>query len=476
VPTDLACAARALALCAALAIAGCATQPPSPPPVQDVPAGDAANVVAQQWWNSFDDAELAALVDEALASNLDLKLAIARVDEARGLAALARSELFPSLDLNVGAGRSKISGVGSTPLPPGTPLISNSYSVGFSAAYEVDLWGRVRSGVAAAQQDLLASRFAHDTVRIAVASETARNYFSLRAVDAQLVLLRETLATRDETVRLQTDRYQAGVIGELDLRQSRAERASVAADIAAAERAARTLESALAVLAGRSPRGVFATDVARRASTPREIDPVPDVPAGLPSDLLAQRPDIRAAENRLAAADYRISEARAQYFPTIALTGSFGGASAALGDLLISPARVWSIAAALAQPIFRAGQISAQVDVATARREQALIAYMQSVQTAFREAHDAFAAQRNSRDVFDAQTERSDNLAKALELARLRYEAGYSPFLEVLDAQRNLLAAERARIDAARDVRIATVDVYRALGGGWRTEAPLARN
>ncbi len=472
-PTDLAARMRlrAFPVVVAIALAACAVTPPSPPPAQDVPPGDAANVVAPTWWTSFDDPQLSALVDEALANNLDVRLAIARVDEARGLATYARSQLFPSLDLDARAGRSRISGVGSTPLPPGTPLTANSYAIGLSAAYEVDLFGRVRSNVAAAQQDLLASQYARDTVRIAVASETARNYFSLRDVDAQLSVLRETLVTRNETVRLQADRYQAGVIGELDLRQSEAERAAVTADIATAERAARTFEAALAVLAGRSPRGVFATDIARPGSAPRTVDKLPDVPAGLPSDLLAQRPDIRAAEARLAAADYHINEARAQYFPAISLTGNFGGASAALGDLLIAPGRVWSIAAALTQPIFRAGQINALVETAQARREQALIGYQQSVQTAFREAHDAFAAQRLSRDALVALTERRDRLAQALELARLRYDAGYSPFLEVLDAQRNLLAAERARIDAARDLRLAVVDVYRALGGGWRADA-----
>jgi multidrug efflux system outer membrane protein len=265
------------------------------------------------------------------------------------------------------------------------------------------------------------------------------------------------------------------VIGELDLQQSIAERATVAGDIASSERAARNFEAAIAVLAGRTPRGVFATDIARAETTPRSVEAVPDVPAGLPSDLLAQRPDIRAAEARLAAADYRIQEARAQYFPDIALTASYGGASAALGDLFIGPARVWSLAAALTQPIFRAGQIRALVDTAEARREQALVAYTQSVQAAFREAHDAFTAQRTSREALIAQTERRDALAKALELARLRYDAGYSPFLEVLDAQRNLLAAERARIDAARDLRLAIVDIYRALGGGWKPDT-VAQN
>lgn len=470
-PTDRTHFGRALALAAALMLAACAVTPPSPPPAQDVPPGDAANIVAPDWWTAFGDPQLNALVDEALANNLDLKLAIARIEEARGLAAVARSELFPTVDLNVGASRAKISARGTVPLPPGTPLISNNYNLGLSAAYEVDLFGKVRSSVFAAQQDLLSNEFARDTVRIGIASETTRNYYALRAADAQLVLLRDTLATRDETVRLQTDRYQAGVIGELDLRQSQAERASVAADITAVERARQQLEAALAVLAGRSPRGVFSTDVARTETTPSTTEAQPTVPEGLPSDLLAQRPDIRSAEAKLAAADYRVSEARAEYFPSISLTGSYGGASVALGDLLIAPARVWSIGAALAQPIFRAGQITALVDTAKARREQALIGYQQSVQTAFREAHDAFAEQRTSREAFIAQTERRDRLAEALELARLRYDAGYSPFLEVLDAQRNLLSAERARIDAARDVRTAMVDVYRALGGGWKPEA-----
>jgi multidrug efflux system outer membrane protein len=453
-----------------IALAACTAVPP-PRPEMDLPPGDAANVVAPDWWTAFDDPQLNTLVNEAVANNLDVKLAIARVDEARGLAAFARSELFPSLDLTAGASRSKISAVGSQRLPPGTPLVANSFNLGLSAAYEVDLWGRVRSSVSAAEQDLLASQFARDTVHIAVAAETARNYFTLRALDAELVMLSETLATREQAVTLQRDRNQAGVIGELDLRQSEAERASVAGDIATTERARYLIESALAVLAGRSPRGVFAPDVARAATTPRTVEALPAIPAGLPSDLLIQRPDIQAAEARLTAADYRISEARAQYFPSIALTGSYGGASAALGDLLIAPARVWSIAAALTQPIFRAGQISALVDTARARREQALISYQQSVQTAFREAHDAFASQRTLRDALAAESERREKIAQALELAQLRYEAGYSPFLEVLDAQRNLLAAERARINAARALRIALVDVYRALGGGWKPEA-----
>jgi multidrug efflux system outer membrane protein len=197
--------------------------------------------------------------------------------------------------------------------------------------------------VSAAEQDLLASQFAHDTARIAVAAETTRNYFTLRALDAELVMLSETLATREQAVTLQRDRNQAGVIGELDLRQSEAERAGVTGDIAATERTRYLIESALAVLAGRSPRGVFVPDVARPPPPTQLAERLPSVPEGLPSDLLAQRPDIRAAEARLAAADYRINQARAQYFPSISLTGSYGGVSAALGDLLITR-RVWSIA------------------------------------------------------------------------------------------------------------------------------------
>jgi multidrug efflux system outer membrane protein len=448
-----------------LALAGCTSTPTAPDP-GSLPAGESANRVASEWWREFRDPKLDALVAEALAANLDLRLATARVDEARALLTAARSALYPAVDATAAASRQRLSQVGPQPLF-GIDPISNNYGAGLRASWEIDLWGRIRSGANASAQTLAATEFDREAIRISVAAETARSYFSLVAADAELAVLRETLVTREESVQLQKDRYDAGVSGEFELRSAEAERASVVANVATAQQIQKTIEAALAALLGRSARDIYAPEVDRSEAS-RAAAVVPEIPAGLPSDLLAQRPDIRRSESLLAASDYRVSEARSYYFPSLVLTGTYGSESAQLGNLFSGPAAVWSVAAALTQPIFQAGLIGAQVDAAEARREQALVAYQQTVRTAFREAHDAFVAHRTARDAFVAQTERRDRLAQALELAELRYKAGYSPYIEVLDAQRTLLRAETDRIIAARNLRSAVIDINKSLGGGWQ--------
>jgi multidrug efflux system outer membrane protein len=458
-------AAKLLTFCLAFVLAACATQTKPPtfelPEQMNAPAAEFAGL--DRWWMLFNDAQLTALIEEALQNNLDLRAAVARIDEARATLAIARSSLFPSLDASAQAARSRRSG--ATPFAFGPP-ISTVYDAGLRSAYEVDLWGKLRAGRSAAEAQWYASRYSAQTVRMALAAQVASTYFNLRALDAELSVARATLATRVENLRLQRSRYSAGVANEFEVQQADAERAAVAALVPALERAVAQAESALAVLAGRSPRGVYTPVVARGAELEKVSAP-PEVPSGLPSDLLARRPDLRSAEANLASADARIDEARAQYFPSLSLTASYGGESTELSDLLTAPARVWSIAGGLLQPIIGIARIGAQVDAATARREQAVIAYQQAVQSAFRDAHDALAAHRSARAVFVAQEERRAALAEALRLADLRYRNGYSSYLEVLDAQRNLLAAERERLNALRDRQTALVDLYKALGGGW---------
>lgn len=458
----------ACALALGALLAGCATRVDTTRPALDLPEMKAAAPAGvDRFWTQFDDPQLDALVDEALAANIDLRTAIARIDEARAGLALARSNLLPSLDADLGASRARRSE--ATSLRQGPPFTSTSYTAGLQAAYEVDLWGRLAAGRDAAAAAALGTRYAAETVRTALAAQVATTWFTLRALDAELTLTRAALATREHNARLQKMRFDAGLTSEFDLRLAEAERATVAAAVPALERAIAQGESALAVLAGRSARAVFTPLIVRGA----ELDAMvaaPEVPAGLPSDLLARRPDIRRAEAELLAADLRIGEARAQYFPSLVLTARFGGESAELGDLLTSPARVWSIAGSLLQPIIGAARIGAQVDAATARSEQARLGYLQSVQAAFRDAHDALAAHRAAREALAAQDARSGQLRRALQLAEARYNSGYSNYLEVLDAQRNLLDAERARLNAARDRRVALVDLYKALGGGWSAE------
>lgn len=461
---------RLLAATAALAavLAGC-TSTPTAPPLLDLPPASAydANVPSlATWWKAFGDPTLDAMIDEALANNLDLRAAIVRVDYARAQVLLAQSFLLPNVELDAGANRNRISQVSAIPLQPGTSPYGSSFSVGLQASYEIDLWGKLRDSTRAAQNDLLASQYASQTVRTAVAAETARGYFRLLAADAQLALLQDTLKTREETVALQQDRYDAGVIGEFDLRTAEAERANVAADIAYASRAVAEFESALAVLLGRSPRQVYAPALAREVAMAR-LTTVPEIPSGLPSDILARRPDIRQAEALLAAASLRIDAARADYFPSISLTGAYGTEAGALKNLFTGPALAWGIGASLVQPLFSLKAIEANVETRTTRREEVVVAYTQAVQGAFRDAHDALAADATSRAALAAQTERKNKLSQALELSDLRYTSGYSPYLEVLDSQRQLLQAQALQIVAARNVRLAVVDVAKAFGGGW---------
>ena len=464
-------AAAALAL-AALA-AGCAVTQPKPPEV-DLPAAQAPTGaelrLLERWWLAFDDPALAALVDEALANNLDVASAFARIELARAQVLLAQSYLYPYGNLAVGASRSRISGVGSQPLPEGSPLISNDFSVSLELGYELDLWGRYRSGSLAARNELAASRYFRESVRAAVAADVAIAYFRLRAADAELRLLEDTLKTREETVQLQRDRFDGGIIGEYDLKQAEAERSAVVADLARARQGIGLLEGALATLAGRSPREVWAPVVAR-ADPSRPILSVPELPSGLPSGLMERRPDIRRAEALLAASELRIQQARAAYYPSISLTAAYGSESAALADLFTSPASIWRFGASLLQPLFGLKAIEANVQASEAARDQALVGYRQTVQAAFRDVHDALVVHRTAREILLAESARRDQLAAALEVAKLRYDAGRTSFLEVLDAQRQLLAAETLRIAAARDTQLAIVSFAKALGGGWEPAA-----
>jgi multidrug efflux system outer membrane protein len=459
---------RLLALAVAVAIGGCAVTQPVPPKL-DLPTGQATaaqNELLQHWWTAFNDPVLTALVEEALANNLDLKQALARIEAARASVLLAQSYLYPSVNLNGNANRSKISANTTPPLPSGTQTTSNNFGLSLQASYELDVWGKYRSGLLAAENDLLASRYYNETVRIAVAGDVAGAYFRLRAADAEMVVLQDTLRLRTETVRLQRDRFEGGIIGEYDLRLAEAERSAVVADIARTEQAIGQLESAVATLTGRSPRAVFTPEVARGASI-EEVTEVPQLPAGLPSGLIERRPDIRRNEALLASSDLRIQEARANYFPSLSLTGAYGFESAAMSSLFSPAAAIWSLGFGLVQPLIGLKNIEAQVDLATARRNELTAQYAQTVQVAFREVHDALVANRASRDVLAAETDRRNQVAKAYEVAVLRYDAGRTSFLEVIDAQRQLLAAETLRISAARDAKLSVVDFAKSLGGGW---------
>lgn len=456
-------------------VTGCMPQASAPVrPAQDLPSqwhtGAPQGRTAADGWAVFDDAVLSRLVDEAVVNNIDIAAAVARIDEARALLAQSESSRRPVVDASLDADRMQSSLRTATPMP-GAPRQRNNYRLTLNAAYEIDLWDRLANASATARSELLAAEAARDTVRIAVSAQVARSYFTLRALDAQIEITRGSIESRERTLELERKRVQAGVLAALDLRRFESELAAVRSQLAPLEGARAREEAALAVLLGRSPSAIMTADVAPPGVLPR-VRPAPVVPAGLPSDLLLRRPDIVEAERRLEAANARVAVARVAHFPTIALTGYLGLESAALGSLFGGPAGIWQAAAALAQPIYAGGRLQAQVDAATARERLAIAQYQGTIQAAFRDVRTALATQAQARSSYDAEQARVAALEDSVRLARLRYEGGLSSQLELLDAQRGLLAAELNRVEALRAHYLAIADLIQALGGGW---VPAAR-
>lgn len=455
-----------------LMLSGCAVLPGYERPRTDLPAtwsaGPAQSLaVGERWWMLYGDTALDTLVTEAFEHNRDLALAAARVDEARALAQVADSQRYPSVDATAQRDRTRSSEVAPIPIPANA-LERNSYRAQINVAYDLDLWGRLRGAGTAARAELLATEAARDTVRLALGADVVRAYFNLRALDEQVAITQRTLALRDDNLKLQRVRSTAGLIGDFPLRQLEAELAAAQAQLPALERSRTAEELALAVLLGRSPRAIVELSVKRdadRNEAPALVAPI--APEGLPSDLLLRRPDIVQAEQRLVAANARIAVARAAMFPRLSLTGYLGSESGALRDLLSGPALIWQLAFGLAQPIFQAGRLDAEIEAVKAREQQALVQYQKAVQEAFREVQQALSAQTRARAIFEAETARATALRDSLRLARIRYDNGLASQLEVIDAERNLLSADLNRVDALRARRVAVADLVRALGGGW---------
>jgi len=455
----------------AVLLAGCTLGPAYERPAAELPAAwidapaQGVNAPAERWWTLYGDPALDKLVEEALIYNQDLALATARVDEARAQSRVADSLFWPAVDATFQRDRTRNSERSSFPLPP-SAIENNNYRGQLNVSYEVDLWGRLQSSSKAARAGLLATTAARETVRIALATEVVRAYYGLVAFDAQVEATRRSLSLRSEGYELQKVRNTAGLINDFTLRQLEAEVQAARAQLPALEAARTAQELALAVLVGRSPRAIMAGTVERRAQQGEPAVAV--VPEGLPSDLLLRRPDVVQAEQVLIGANARISEARANLFPRIALSGFYGSESVMLGDLFTAPARVWSLAFGLAQPIFQGGRLFAEVDAVKARERQAVANYQKTLQEAFREVRQALNTQVKAREAYEAESKRAIALQEALRLAMIRYRNGLLSQLEVIDAERSLLQAELNRSDALRLQRAAVADLVKALGGGWQ--------
>jgi multidrug efflux system outer membrane protein len=418
-----------------------------------------------RWWRIYQDADLDRVVDEALLNNSDLLVAVARVEEARGLLGEANSFLFPSVDLQAGVSRQQVSTRTATSFP-GVPREYSNHRATLNVAWEIDLFGRLRAGTAVARAELEANEASRDAVRLTLAAQAAKSYFALRALDEQVELTRRTVRLRDEALALQRRRHAAGVTSEFELRQLEAETAAVRAQLPPLERDREREETALAVLLGRTPKEIFTGTVRVRQTQDDTLLEAPVVPSGLPSELLLRRPDLVGAERQLAAANARVAVARSEMFPRINLTAFLGGESQALSNLFAGGApATWQIAAGLTQPIFAGGRLAARSEAAKARERAALSQYEQAIRAAFGDVRSALAAQARSRESYEAETARAAALTETLRLARLRYDNGIASQLDVLDAERGLLAARSARIEALRAHRAAVADLFRALGG-----------
>jgi len=456
---------RYAGLVATFLLAACMVGPDYQRPASELPhafpeaqaASAGVEAVRGDWWRLFDDAVLDDLVAAALDANVDIAQAVARIEEADANLRAVDAALFPEIDLEGTA----IRGAGSsTVAAPAPPIVRNDLRLALNASYEIDFWGKLRRASEAARAQGLSSRYARDVVTLSIAALVTETYFSLRALDAQIASTRATLSTRDETLRLVRRRAEGGLASDLEVRQAEGAQSDAAFQLDELERERALAEHLLATLTGRLDLAIAPGDLAHL--------PLPALPPpGLPSALLERRPDIRQAEQDLVAANAQIGVAKAQLFPTITLTGDFGGESKSLAGLFTVPGRIWALGAGISAPIFEGGRLAALVDVQQARQRQALAAYQRAIQTGFREVQDALTnVQRYAALEGDAQS--SVNSAReALRLANLRYEAGYTGFLDVLDSQRSLNVAELALIRSRQNLLSASVDLMKALGGGW---------
>ncbi len=417
------------------------------------------------WWELFQDENLQALIRKALVENKDMRIAVARVREARAQLAAAGADQFPRIDGKSSIQRTQPSqavvrqfGIpGSIPQIPAT----NQFRATMDLSFELDFWGRLRRGTEAAQADLLARESARRTVVLTLVSDLATAYFELQELDAELEVAKRTLETRQETLDLIRLRKLVGQRSTLEIRRAEQDVARAQAVFPDLERQIGQKEHQLSLLMGRNPARII------RGASWREHPLPPEVPAGLPSALLDRRPDIVEAEQKLVAANAKIGVAKAAFFPQISLTGNFGAQSLQFADLFVGSSRVWMFGPTLTVPIFNMGRNRANLAVTRAQQEQALATYERTIQQAFREVEDALLAHQKIQEV-RTERERLVKLAReALKLAQLEYLNGKASYLEVLVAQREALNTETALAQTQRNHLLTVVQLYKSLGGGW---------
>lgn len=460
---------KTLVIAVALTLSACGTTSPMLKPAVTAPVSWGENapqngtVVSADWWSTFGSAELQGLVQQALAGSPDLAIATERVRQAEAQVRIAGSSLFPSLDLGYGTSARRTNdsrGSSST----------EASSASLSVSYELDLWGRNRSGVRSAESSLAATTFDRDTARLTLIAGVATGYFQVLSLRSRLGVARENLSIAERVLELVSARARNGAASALDVSRQQAAVISQRASLMPLEQQERQTVNALAILTGQVPQGfaVNATGVAG-------LD-VPAIDPGLPSALLVRRPDLASAEARLASANANVAAARAALLPSISLTGSAGAASAALLSILGGPTTTLSLGLSILQPIFDGGRLRGQVSVAQSQERELVESYRRSILTAFGEVEDALVAASRQAQQEALQRQVQEQAREALRLAEIRYREGVDDLLTVLDAQRTLFSAQDQLAQIRQNRLAAAVDLYRALGGGWDGATTLAAN
>ena len=455
-----------------LMAAGCALGPDYVRPELGLPAqyrevaATEASIADTGWWEVFKDEHLQGLVRTALRENKDLLTAFARIEEARGLLGITRSDQFPALDIRGSAARTDPP---DTSAPAAFTTPRNDFFAALDLSWELDLWGKLRRATEAGRADLLAAEYNARAVVVTLVAEVASTYYRLLEADDRLKISQRTLANRRDATGIIRARFNQGLIPELDVNQAEIEELDALVATAVVERQIRGLENAMSVLTGRMPGPIT------RSQPGSSLTDLPEIPVGLPAFLLERRPDIAAAEQLAAAEMARIGVAEAQRLPSLGLGGLIGYRSLEEGDLFESSSLTWDIAGSLVGPLIDFGRSRSRVIVAEARSDQALRSFEQQVLRAVQEVDDALVAMRTYRVERDARVAQRTAATNAARLSRARYDDGVAPYLEVLDSERSLFEAELAGSLALQNYQVAYVQLYRALGGGWMPEPPVAQ-
>lgn len=435
----------------------------------EVASGDAECMADLPWWEVFDDPVLQDLIRQAIANNLDLRIAAARVQEARHLAGVPKSFHYPQIDFGAGRTDSQVSSLSD---PPQAGLDDDrnfqNWDAGFGFSWEIDIFGRIRRESEAAFARYAATEEASRGVLVTLVADVASQYFLIRELDLRLEIARRTVVSNEERVAFYRNRLEGGVSNRLELDQAEANRARTASVIPELERQIAVAENALSLLLGRPPASI------PRGLVLTEQHQPPKVPAGLPASLIERRPDILQAERSLVAANADIGAAKALFFPTISITAMFGGLSREFGDLARGDAAVWSFRPGLLTPIFQGGRLRRNYRATKARFDVALAQYQKSALNGYREVSDALITIQKLAEVRLEQEKGVEALRNAAELSRARYDAGLANYLEVVLADQQLFDAELL-LAGTRGTQLRAVSaLYRSLGGGWQPEPALA--